>query len=156
MGCSIIIPAYNEEETIRSVLRALVNVLTDFGQTYEIIVVNDGSTDRTRDEVLATGLSVILVDHLVNKGYGAALKSGINKARYETVVITDSDGTYPIERIPELVSMADDKDWDMIVGARIGDNVNIQWIRRPAKWAITKLANYLSGKKFLTSIQGSG
>lgn len=144
---SVIIPAYNEGKAIRLVLIEIDNALNNFGNSYEIIVVNDCSTDRTRDEVIASGIPVILIDHSDNMGYGAALKTGIKKSKYDLIVITDADGTYPNERIPELVSLVNNEDLDMVVGARTGANVKIPLIRRPAKWAITKLANYLSGKK---------
>lgn len=147
MEYSVIIPAFNEESIIGKVLNQLVEILNNARHKYEIIVVNDGSTDKTRDEVLATGLSVILVEHPYNMGYGAAIKTGIKKANHETIVITDADGTYPVNSLPELAALANNEDLDMVVGARSGKNVEIPLIRKPAKWVITKLANYLSNKK---------
>jgi len=147
MGFSIIIPACNEEGAISSVLLSMVTELNKLGQPYEIIVVNDCSTDRTRDEVIASGLSITLLDHLENMGYGAAIKTGIKKAKYDLIVITDADGTYPVKMIPELVNTAIQENHDMVVGARTGLNVNIPFIRKPAKWVIGQLANYLSGVK---------
>tara|TARA_B100000315_G_scaffold8245_1_gene8157 strand:- start:10999 stop:11865 length:867 start_codon:yes stop_codon:yes gene_type:complete len=147
MGFSIIIPAYNEDGSIRSVLSSMIKEFDKFGHPYEIIVVNDCSTDRTRDEVVASGLSITLLDHLDNRGYGAAIKTGIKKAKYNLIVISDADGTYPVKMIPELVNTAVQENHDMIVGARTGLNVNIPFIRKPAKWIIGWLANYLSGVK---------
>jgi glycosyltransferase involved in cell wall biosynthesis len=80
-----------------------------------------------------------------NRGYGAALKAGITEARYEVIVIIDADGTYPCSAIPDLLDKAHDN--DMVVGARIGKNVSIPLIRKPAKWFLNLLANYLSGKR---------
>lgn len=147
MSFSVIIPAYNEEGSMRSVLSSMVAELDKLGTPYEIIVVNDCSTDRTRDEVIASGLSITLLDHLDNKGYGAAIKTGIKKAKHNLIVITDADGTYPVKMIPELVNTAIQENHDMVVGARTGLNVNIPLIRKPAKWIIGQLANYLSGVK---------
>lgn len=147
MSFSVIIPAYNEDGSMRSVLSSMVAELDKLGTPYEIIVVNDCSTDRTRDEVIASGLSITLLDHLDNKGYGAAIKTGIKKAKHNLIVITDADGTYPVKMIPELVNTAIQENHDMVVGARTGLNVNIPLIRKPAKWIIGQLANYLSGVK---------
>jgi glycosyltransferase involved in cell wall biosynthesis len=97
--------------------------------------------------VLAAGCNVILVEHEFNMGYGAALKTGIKKAKYEYIVITDADGTYPNEMIPQLVMLAVEGEHDMVVGARTGVDVNIPMIRKPAKWFISWLANYLTGMK---------
>ncbi len=71
---SVIIPAHNEEEAIGTVLDELIDALK--GQTYEIIVVDDGSTDNTA-EIVQQKESVELIQHPINKGYGAALKTGI-------------------------------------------------------------------------------
>jgi glycosyltransferase involved in cell wall biosynthesis len=82
----------------------------------------------------------------VNRGYGAALKTGIRHAKGDWVCITDADGTYPNERIPELVERVITGDFDMVVGARTGENVAIPLRRRPAKWVIGKLANFVAGE----------
>ncbi len=145
MQISIIIPVHNEEKSIILVLKEIEDVMNQNRLSYETIVVNDGSTDGTREVLQSVGSNIKVVNHGVNRGYGASLKTGIYNARYETVVITDADGTYPNERIPELVSHM--KDYDMVVGARTGANVNVPLIRKPAKWVINRLANYLTGVK---------
>jgi len=86
-----------------------------------------------------------LIQHPVNRGYGAALKTGIKSANGYWILITDADGTYPNEYIPELLKYSDE--YDMVVGARTGENVSIPLYRRPAKLFLTKLANYLVGTK---------
>lgn len=68
-----------------------------------------------------------LLQHRHNRGYGAALKTGIRHARYDLICITDADGTYPNERIPELVAQLAGQEYDMVVGARTGENVAIPW-----------------------------
>ena len=145
MHISIIIPVYNEEKCIASVLREIEDVMDRSKLSYEIIVVNDGSTDKTLQVLKSSGSNIKVVNHRVNRGYGASLKTGIGNAQHEVVVITDADGTYPNERIPELVSYI--KDYDMVVGARTGVSVKIPLIRKPAKWVINRLANYLTGVK---------
>ena len=114
------------------------------GKTYEVIVVDDASTDSTAEIVLARK-SVKLVQHPQNMGYGAALKSGIRQARYNLILIIDSDGSYAPQEIPGLLEHAGQ--YDMVIGARTGDKVNIQLYRRPAKWFLSQLANYLIGIK---------
>ncbi len=144
---SVIIPAYNEEKAIVQVLKELSVNLNNPGQAHEIIVVNDCSTDGTKEEILDSTVPVILIDHALNKGYGAALKTGMAKAKYDLIVIIDADGTYPIDMIPELVSVASLENQDMVVGARISSEVKIPLIRRPAKLFINMFANYLLGFK---------
>ena len=140
---SIIIPAYNEEEGIFQQIENIKNVLNQKGIIHEIIVVDDGSSDGTREKANLSKVRVI--SHKENKGYGAALKTGISAASNDTVVTIDADGTYSAEAIPELLSKAGE--YDMVVGARIGGSVQIPLARRPAKWFLRKLSEYLAGKK---------
>ena len=148
MQLSIIIPAFNEAAGIRPTLVQLADTMATSGIVHEIIVVDDGSTDGTSEELrkLAEELEVLqLVVHQRNRGYGAALKSGIHSAEADIVAITDADGTYPNERIPELYHRLLSDRADMVVGSRTGANVHIPLARRPAKAFLRALANYLSG-----------
>ena len=145
MNYSVIIPAYNEDTCIRGLLKELGEVLKSENQICEIIVVNDCSKDTTRYEVINSGIEVELIDHPVNMGYGASLKSGIQRARTDYIVIIDADGTYPVKMIPELAYAAKENKIDMVVGARSQMDINIPILRKPAKWFINKLANALSG-----------
>ena len=141
---SIVIPAYNEEKGISMVLTDLKTILDDTQLQYEIIIVDDGSSDKTA-EIIQKQDFVRLIQHPVNHGYGAALKTGIKSANGDWILITDADGTYQNESIPELLKYSDE--YDMVVGARTGENVSIPLYRRPAKLFLTKLANYLVGTK---------
>jgi glycosyltransferase involved in cell wall biosynthesis len=146
MSVSIIVPAYNEEGAIQSVMAALMAQMAQSGLVHEVIVVDDGSRDETA--VIAQqipGLTVLR--HRQNKGYGAALKTGIRHAQYGLICITDADGTYPNERIPDLVKHLEENSLDMVVGSRTGENVSIPLVRRPAKWALRQLAALVSGEK---------
>jgi glycosyltransferase involved in cell wall biosynthesis len=138
---SIIIPAFNEEEGIEKVLNQLKSL--NLGKKSEIIVIDDGSTDQTFKIASAKGTKIIR--HEKNMGYGAALKTGIRHSKNEIIVITDADGSYPINNIPTLLENMENS--DMVVGARIGKKVHIPIFRKPAKWFINKLANQLSGIK---------
>lgn len=143
---TILIPAFNESDGIQSVLEQIQNVMDDFGSQYQLLVVDDGSTDGTADVASAAGFTgVEVIRHPENRGYGAALKTGIHHSRHDLIAITDADGTYPCERIPDLVKeMAH---YDMVVGARTGQKVKIPLARRPVKWAINQLANWMAGTR---------
>ena len=143
-GISVVVPAFNEESGIGSVLMQLGRVLDDIGLAHEIIVVDDGSTDATAAQAEAAGVCVLR--HAANRGYGMALKTGIRHARYDLICTIDADSTYPAERIPELVGRLAANGWDMVVGARTGENVAIPLVRRPAKWAVARLAELVAGE----------
>jgi glycosyltransferase involved in cell wall biosynthesis len=139
LSISVLIPAFNEEGAIADTVDVIRKQAPHFKEI-EIVVINDGSNDRTGE--IARGLPVTLIEHAVNRGYGAALKTGLQRARFEYILIADADGTYPLDEIPRL--MADVQDYDMVVGARTGEVVEVPLVRRPAKWIITRLAEYLS------------
>jgi len=138
---SIIVPAYNEVEIIGQVLDTIMHCLSENSVEYELIVVDDGSTDGTAEVVEAKGVRVVRHDY--NRGYGSALKTGIRQSRYPLIAIIDADGTYPADVLQQLVACMDQ--YDMAVGSRTGEHVAIPFLRRPAKWFLKKLADYLSG-----------
>lgn len=140
---SVVIPAYNEAGHLSDQLRALREILESSGWTYEVIVVDDGSDDGTGEAALASGVRVLRQSR--NRGYGAALKRGIQAARYDWILIIDADGTYPVSAIPRLMERAAEN--EMVVGARTADGVRIPLSRRPAKWFLGWLASYLAGRR---------
>ncbi len=140
---SVIIPAYNEEKSIGNTLQEISQVMKIHHYEYEIIVVDDGSSDNTAEAALKGGAKVIA--HNFNHGYGASIKTGVNQSKYDIVLIIDADSTYPVEEIPNMISDMDI--YDMVVGARIGKKVEISLPRKITKWFLTRLANYLSGAK---------
>jgi glycosyltransferase involved in cell wall biosynthesis len=140
---SIIIPAYNEETSIEEEIENIKNVMNKEGIIYEIIVVDDASKDNTA--LIAQEAGARVFHHLTNRGYGASLKTGIYEARYETIIITDADGTYPCEKMPELLTLLENA--DMVVGERTGKDVKIPFFRKPAKWFLRKLAQFVTGTK---------
>lgn len=137
---SVVVPAYNEGPHIGEEIVALRTVLDRTGWAYEIIVVDDGSEDGTGEAAAAAGVRVLR--HARNRGYGASLKRGIEAARYGWILITDADGTYPPDAIPDLLEQAPYN--DMVVGARTGEAVKVPLVRRPAKWLLGRLASYLA------------
>lgn len=142
MTVSIVIPAYNEEAGLRACLQDIQAAMRPVSYEYEIVVVDDGSLDNTAKIAQDSGARVLI--HPSNRGYGAALKTGIRHAEGDIIVITDADGTYPARYIPTLVNLLQDGRYDMVVGARTGKQVHIPLLRRPAKWLITRFASYLA------------
>ncbi len=138
---SVIIPAFNEEQSIVSTVEKVRAMLDRSGIDGEVIVVNDGSTDATGSLAVSTGVRV--VSHERNLGYGASLKTGIRNSDCAVIAITDADGTYPVERVPELFQALESS--EMAVGSRTGENVRIPLVRKPAKWVLNRLANRLTG-----------
>lgn len=148
-GLSVIIPIYNEKESIKKTIEDLAASLKNAKFEHEIILVDDCSVDGTREYLKNQKYSdnIKALFHNKNKGYGASLKTGIKNSKHENIFIADCDGTYPIESIPEMAEPLVEKKCDMIIGARIGKDSQIPLIRRPAKFIIQALANYLTGEK---------
>jgi glycosyltransferase involved in cell wall biosynthesis len=140
---SVIIPAFNEESSVEIVVRELRETLQQHGYCAEIIVVDDGSTDETASIAQFSGARVLR--HRRNRGYGASLKTGITAAAFEVIAIIDSDGTYPPKYLPGMLEEL--KRADMVVGARTGKETHIPLVRRPAKFVLGRLANYVSGTR---------
>jgi len=140
---SIVIPAFNEEDSIGRVIDDIHSTMKAVKDKYEIIVVDDCSIDKTAE--IAKSRKVRLFRQPYNMGYGSSIKKGLQNAKGEWIVITDADGTYPVKDIPKLLKYRNA--YDMIVGARTGKIVEIPITRRPAKFILSKLANYLSSNK---------
>lgn len=140
---SVVIPAFNEELAVRQTVHELREMFLPHDIAVEIIVVDDGSKDATARMARAAGARVI--QHRSNRGYGASLKTGIAAATYNNIAITDADGTYPAQYLPQM--LAELEHADMVVGARIGQDVHIPLSRRPAKWVLRCLANYVSNAR---------
>jgi len=111
--------------------------------TSDIIVVDDGSIDGTAAEAARRDARVIRLPQ--NRGYGAALKTGILASQSEYVMIVDADGTYPPEMMPALMAAMDGM--DMVVGARARDDRSVAPHRRPAKSLLRYLASYLTRRQ---------
>lgn len=140
---SVVIPAFNEEKGVRESIEELRRMFAATDIDAEIIVVDDGSRDRTAQEAKTAGARVI--QHRSNRGYGASLKTGIIAARYDNIAITDADGTYPAQYLPEM--LAELENADMVVGSRTGADVHIPLSRKPAKWFLRVMANYVAQTK---------
>ena len=145
---SLLIPVYNEQEAIKETLETAHAVFSKMGQEFEILVINDGSTDGTMDVLSGMHLPhVTTIRHKINRGYGASMKTGLRHARGDLIAIIDADGTYPIRDFPHLLSAMQASHADMVVGARTKKGAQIPWVRRPAKAIVAVLANTLTGMK---------
>ncbi len=144
-ACSIIIPCYNEKNAIEKTVSDLQKALELLD--HEIIVVDDGSTDGSRDILgkLSTRYPTLqTIFHPKNKGYGAALKTGIRRAATDIIVITDADGSYPHDRLPELIRAA--YNTDMVVGARTAPEASYSFIRKIPKIFLENYCSWLAGE----------
>ncbi len=116
---SVIFPAFNEEANIKRTVESARMVLPKLAKTWEIILVNDGSQDATTplcDELAEQYPEVRAIHHVDNRGYGAALKSGILAARYDFIFFTDSDGQFDLEELAHLTQWSND--YDIVTGYR--------------------------------------
>ena len=139
---TIVLPAYNEEAAIVRDIGIIQQAMDGAPWPYEILVVDDGSTDRTAELAKGCGARVIL--HGRNRGEGRARKTGIRHARGEIIVTTDADGTYPNHLIPKLVAAL--SDCDQVVGARVREAGTYRFLRTLAKESIRRLAQFIAGE----------
>lgn len=145
---SLLVPVFNEERVIDETVRALSDTLSKGGEPFEIVVIEDGSTDRTPEILRALRIPhVHVITHPRNRGYGSSMKTGIRHSQGEVIGTVDADGTYPLEEFPALLAEMRHTKADMVVGARTKKGVRIPLIRRPAKFIVNALANALAGMR---------
>ena len=116
---SVIFPAFNEEGNIRRAVDAALEVLPKVAMSWEIIVVDDGSSDATAricDDLKAQYPEIEVIRHEQNRGYGAALKSGIMTAKYDLIFFSDSDGQFDLRELLQLICWSED--YDIVAGYR--------------------------------------
>ncbi|MBN1592678.1 MAG: glycosyltransferase family 2 protein [Candidatus Coatesbacteria bacterium] len=141
---SVIVPAYNEAEAIEADIEAIIAGMKSSPYGYEIIVVDDGSTDGTGE--LAKAMGVTVLKHPENKGVGIARTRGVKAARGDIIVMTDADNTYPNEDIPRLLAKIEEG-YDLVIGARTKEAGTVPWLRKPVKTVIRKLAEYIASER---------
>ena len=155
---SVVIPAYNEERGIAEIIERVLSVrpgLTDAGvDDLELIVVDDGSRDGTVT-VASRYSQVNLVRHKVNRGYGAALKTGFSHARGNLLGFLDADGTYPPEHFPDLCRVALSEQADLVIGSRMaGADSEMPLVRRVGNLIFANLVSLLGNHRVSDSASG--
>ncbi len=116
---SVFFPAYNEEENIENTVKKAVKVLNDKFDQWEIIIVNDGSTDSTgkiADKLSSKNKNISVIHHSPNRGYGGAFKSGLYASRYPWITFTDSDGQFDFSEITKFIDKQKKTKADIVVG----------------------------------------
>lgn len=145
---TIVLPCYNERDHVTREIDRIRTAMDGSGYAYELLAVDDGSTDGTRErlrEVETTHEHVRVLAFGHNGGAGTVRRIGTQRACGDIVVWTDADLTYPNERIPELVALLDgDPELDQVVGARTQENGRHRLLRVPAKWGVRKIAELLT------------
>jgi len=150
---SIVIPAYNEESGIGSIIERVLSIrprLAEAGvEDMELIVVDDGSKDETAT-IASRYPEVNLIRHSTNHGYGAALKTGFSNARGDLLGFLDADGTYPPEHFPDLCRVALTENADLVIGSRMsGTASDMPFVRRVGNLIFANLVSLL-GKHHVT------
>jgi len=141
---SVIIPAFEERGVIADTIALLRAEFSKLGREAEIIVVDDGSNDGTSETALASGAKV--VRNPINSGYGFSLKRGLTEAQHADIVIIDADGTYPIDRLGDLLREYE-RGYDMVVARRTGKEYRRGLLKYPARLVFTAIAEFAVGRR---------
>jgi glycosyltransferase involved in cell wall biosynthesis len=142
--CAVLVPVYNEAASVADTLARLRRVIARVpGYRFEIVCVDDGSRDGSA-EVLAREEGITVLTHEANRGYGAALRTGLDHCAHEWIFITDADGTYDLDDLERLLVEAD-RGADMVVGAREGEGIRGQPFHRIARWILRRMVRALTG-----------
>jgi glycosyltransferase involved in cell wall biosynthesis len=149
LDVTVVLPCFNEQDHVLKELDRITSAMDASPFSYELLVIDDKSTDNTLDELRAAQSSyprMRLVAFSRNGGSGTARRIGTTSARGRIVVWTDADMTYPNERIPEFVQyLVNHPHVDQVVGARTSEQGTMKLLRVPAKWTIRKIAETLAG-----------
>ena len=132
---SVVVPAYNEEENIASCIKNLDSFLSKTNWDYEIIIVNDGSKDKTSEVVhgfLKKIKNLRLVEHFPNRGYGGSLNAGFAQAKKEFICFVPSDNQFDVHELPKLFDKLQNENADLVSGIRENDNDPVH--RRIVRW----------------------
>lgn len=141
---TIFFPAYNDAPSLPDLVAKAFAVLDKHAEQYEVIVINDGSLDKTADVLRNLqsryGPRLRVIEHPRNRGYGAALRSGFEAARYELVFYTDGDGQYDVTELPLLLDRMEE-DVGLVNGYKL--NRKDPWHRVCIGWLYNRFARWL-------------
>lgn len=125
---SVFFPAYNEEVALKETVEKANEVLKEIAEEYEIIVVNDGSKDKTGDiaeQLAKKNKRVRVIHHSKNRGYGAALKSGLYQAQYPWIIFTDADGQFDFREVHKFFEVQEKTGADLVIGYYLKRRVSL-------------------------------
>lgn len=140
---SVVLPTYNEEEAIGGDIDTIIEALDNSTWNYEVIMVDDGCTDRSVE--IAKTKEIRIISHPKRKGVGRARTTGVKAARGNIIVMTDADNSYPNQDMPKLLKNLDG--YHMVIGARNSEEGSHPWLRKPIKAFIKKTAEYITVSK---------
>lgn len=141
---SVVMPAHNEEEAIAGTVHEVIDTISDWMQDFEVIVVNDGSQDRTGiilDTIAASHSCLRVIHHAVNQGYGAALVSGFEAVTKDLVFFMDSDGQFDIHDLEQFFPLLEE--YDAVLGYRVSRQDT--WMRKVNAWGWKILVGIVFG-----------
>ena len=144
LSLSLVLPCYNEEANVERTALAGLEAARSFAADFEVIVVDDGSKDRTgeiADRLAGEHPEIRVVHNRPNRGYGGALRAGFAAARKEWVFFTDGDGQFDCREIPTLLPLL--SSFDIVSGYRLDRQDS--WVRRFNGWGWTKTCNLFLG-----------
>ena len=125
---SIVLPAFNEEKIISTIVSDIEEISNKIANEYQIIIVNDGSTDRTgriSDDLASKNKNIKVIHHLFNLGYGEAVKSGFYASEHQWIVLFDSDGQFDFKEISKFFETQEKTDSDIVWGYTFNRKVSI-------------------------------
>ena len=143
LSVSAVIPAYNESRAIAAVVASVREALGRVARDAEVVVVDDGSTDGTGEAAKSAGARVLR--HPVNRGYGQALRTGIEAARHDWILMIDADGSYPPSQIDRLFEFG--PDFDLVIGTRTGVHFWGSPMQALLRWIYLQIAGFIVGEK---------
>jgi glycosyltransferase involved in cell wall biosynthesis len=117
---SVFFPAYNEEKNVRATTESILRVLPGVSDRYEVLIVDDGSADKTgelADELAADNPLVRVIHHPTNRGYGGAIRTGLYNCRYELISFIDGDGQFDFTEVPAFLEAS--QHYDLVIGYRV-------------------------------------
>jgi len=136
---SVFFPAYNEEKSIKTTVEKAIAILEKIAEEWEIIVVNDGSTDKTGEiveKLIKQNSHIRMITHTPNRGYGAALKSGLYNSKYPWIAYTDADGQFDFNEISKFIEKQQETKADLVIGYYLKRQVPIYRIIGSKVWEL--------------------
>lgn len=136
---SLFFPVYNEENRLKETVEKAIPVLKKVAEKYEIIIINDGSKDKTSEVVASLAKEhpfIRVVTHNVNRGYGAAIKDGMYNSSYEWITFTDSDGQFDFSEITKFIDKQKETSADLVIGYYLKRAVPIYRILGSKIWEL--------------------